>query len=336
MKVVSTEDKLFFFERNWYTLDGLWFICAEVKVGWETALKIDVAMWIQLLTTVIRRIKRYLKIETNTINDIIKILTFRWSIEGWDYKLLKYNESEQHIGIITCPYKEMMDRNPDRRNRIKLICKNMCLPFYKKVIEDFNPDITFEVDKSQGFGADMCNFKFIAKNSKLIEEDELIKRKISLDDKLFYFERNIMSMDGWWMIETEKELGYDLALKIDIDVWQRLYKIIFRRVKKYLNLEGNTLEDLVEILRFTWSCEGYNYEIVKENHDTIIHFTTCPYITAMERNPERHDKIVSICKDMCIPFYEPAIKEFNPNIMLLRNKFLGAGDNFCDYHFKLK
>ena len=144
-------------------------------------------------------------------------------------------------------------------------------------------------------------------------------------------------MDGWWMVEVEKEVGEDLALKIDTVVWQRLYKIIFRRVKRYLEITGNSIQDLIKILEFTWSCEGFDYNVIKnEKNEGIMHMTYCPYNAMMERNPERHHRIEAICRDMCIPFYVPALEEFNPNIEYKRTKFLGVGDDVCDYHFKLK
>jgi hypothetical protein len=337
MKELSTEDKLFFFKRNWFTLDGLWFIEIESKSNWDTALKIDTNVWIRLLKTIIRRTKRYLEIKTDNPYDIIKILTFRWSIEGWKYKLAKADKKEIDVEIITCPYKEMMDRNPERRDNIKRICKNMCLPFYKEVIEDTYPEITFEVNQSQGLGDKVCNFHFEFENEQKYEESDLIKKNLTSEDILFYFESNWFTLDGLWMVETENELGNSTALKIDTIVWQKLYQIIFRRVKRYLNIDGNSIGDLIKLLEFIWSCEHYNYNIVtQKDKEAILHITACPYIAMMDRNPERHDKIMSICKDMCIPFYDPAINDFNPEILLERNRFIGVGDSVCDYHFKLK
>ena len=86
---LSKEDKLFFFERNFVTLDGLWMLETENEVGWDRALKVDVTVWIKLLKTIIRRFQRYLNIKTNTLRDLIKILMFRWSIEGWEFEIQK-------------------------------------------------------------------------------------------------------------------------------------------------------------------------------------------------------------------------------------------------------
>ncbi len=115
MKQVSNEDKLFYFERNFVTLDGLWMLEIEKEIGWDRALKIDVAVWTKLLKIIIRRIKNYLKIKTDTLQDLIEIITFRWSIEGWKYQIENISNSEVIINITECPYKSSMDRNPDVR-----------------------------------------------------------------------------------------------------------------------------------------------------------------------------------------------------------------------------
>lgn len=160
MRQVSNEDKLFYFEKHFFTLDGLWMIETEAELDWETALKIDTKVWIRLLKIIIRRLKNYLNIETSTLSDLTEILTFRWSVENWNYEIKKNEEDEVLIHINTCPYKSIMDRNPDRQNRIPLICKEMCIPFYKAIVEDFNPNLKVERNKFMGLGDNFCNFKF--------------------------------------------------------------------------------------------------------------------------------------------------------------------------------
>jgi predicted hydrocarbon binding protein len=160
-------------------------------------------------------------------------------------------------------------------------------------------------------------------------------RRITDADKLFYFERNFFTLDGLWMIETENETDWDTALKIDTIVWKRLLRIIMRRLKKYLNIKTNTVKDLVEILTFRWSVEGWKYDILKsEEAEAVVKVLSCPYREIMKRNPERQEKIPLICKNMCIGFYEDVTKHFNPNIELTRTEFMGLGGEACDFTFK--
>ena len=341
MKAVNQDDKLFFFERSFFTLDGLWMIETEEMTNWETALKIDVIVWKKLLKVVIRRLKKYLRFEKNDLSNLIDILTFRWSIEGWEYKVSESGVNKVNVVVNQCPYKAAMDRNPDRTEKRGLICKDMCIPFYKAVVNDYNKDITLKRTAHMGLGDDYCDFSLSFEEKALekseIEAHPIETRKISKEDKLFYFEKNFRTLDGLWVIETEKELGWDAALKLDILVWQKLYKIIFRRVIKYLKIKGNTLEDLVTVLSFIWNCEGNIFDIFQAGDNQFtISIVKCPYIEAMERNPERHKRIESICKDMCIPYLHPVIKEFNPNIEITRDKFMGLGDSKCNIILNIK
>lgn len=160
MRKVSAEDRLFYFEQNFFTLDGLWMIETEKEVNWETALKIDKAVWSNLLKIIFRRLKKYLKINTNNLNDLIEILSFRWSVEGWEYNIIKNEVNESKIEINKCPYMSMMDRNPERQEKIPLICKKMCIPFYKEIVEDFNSDIQMERSNFMGLGDNICDFHF--------------------------------------------------------------------------------------------------------------------------------------------------------------------------------
>ncbi|GAI79766.1 unnamed protein product, partial [marine sediment metagenome] len=146
-----------------------------------------------MLKIIIRRLKKYLKIETNNLNDLIEILTFRWSLEGWDYEL-KQNECDKaEIIIKKCPYKAAMDRNPERQDKIFLICKDMCIPFYKSIITDFNTEITIKRTMYMGLGDNFCDFNFYLDKSLISEEekDEPIKplRRISKEDKFHTKER---------------------------------------------------------------------------------------------------------------------------------------------------
>ena len=341
MKDLTIQDKLFFFEKHFFTLDGLWMIETENKLDWDTALEIDLNVWKKLLKIIFRRIKKYLNVDENRLIDLVKILTFRWAAEGWDYIVENRKKNEISVEIRKCPYKSAMDRNPERHEKIPLICNNMCRPFYKQIVNEFNSEIKVSRNNFMGLGDEICDFTFTIYDDKNISElgQDLIYTKDTIqdEDKLFYFERNFRTLDGLWVIEIEEKIDFESALEIDLIVWQRLYEIVFRRVKKYLVIKGNSLDDLTVILYFIWRCEGNSPQIIRQNDkEVLIEGIKCPYVEAMLRNPERHKRIESVCMIMCIGYLKLVIQQFNPNIKLKRAKFIGLGDNTCDFLFTLE
>jgi len=340
LKPLSVHDKLFFFERNFFTLDGLWMVETEKETNWEIALNIDLVVWKELLKIIFLRLKKYLNVKRENLIDFIRILTFRWSIEGWNYELAIIDRDNIEISIKNCPYYAAMDRNPDRHDKIPLICKDFCIALYESIINEFNNKLDIKRTRFKGLGDINCNFIFSQKGgspSKLPKAKRLSKKSLNNKDKLFYFEKNFRTLSGLWIIEVENQINFETALKIDTIVWQKLYGIIFRRIIKYLNIQGNSLKDLTKVLSFIWNSEGNKHEIVKKTEtETIINIVKCPYLEAMKRNPERHKRISSICKDMCVSYLDPVIKTFNSNIVLKREKFIGMGDQICDFHLTLK
>ncbi|MHA1683061.1 MAG: DUF6125 family protein [Promethearchaeota archaeon] len=162
-KELSTEDRLFYFQKNFFTLDGLWIVETENEFGFETALKIDIDVWMKLLPIVYRRIMRHLdfeNFENLTVDQIIEVLGFRWTAEGWKYEIVKTGKEAGEVMIHECPYKSMMERNPDRRKYIPRICQDVCIPIYVNAVKMMNPEIVLERKLFMGLGDDACNFKF--------------------------------------------------------------------------------------------------------------------------------------------------------------------------------
>lgn len=335
MRKFTPKDKLFLLERSFFTLDGLWMIKLEEMTNWDVALKIDSRVWDILLKIIIQRLKQYLDLRENSLENLLKILTFRWSAEGWEFEVLTQSESYE-IQIKKCPYNSAMDRNPNRHDKIPLICRDMCIPFYKEIVHTYNHLINLKRGKFMGLGDDICNFTFSYQGKPLKgysqDINEFSISNLNNDDKLFYFERNFRTLDGLWVIETEKELGWEKTLQLDTVVWLELYKIMFRRVIKYLKIQDNSLNNLVEILSFIWNCEGNLHKINMINENKVImKITKCPYVESMERNPERRKYIPSICEKLCSNYLTPVIKNYNPKISISKHSSIGLGADSCDF-----
>lgn len=161
-------------------------------------------------------------------------------------------------------------------------------------------------------------------------------KDLSVEDRLFYFERNFFTLDGLWFIETENETDFETALRIDLAVWLRLFKIIYKRIEKYLGITAKDVKDIIDILAFRWTCEKWDYEIEKsEPTEGKISIKSCPWNDKMARNPERKELIPQICKEVCMHIYDDAIRSLNPDIEVIRNQVIGLGDPVCSFEFKL-
>ncbi|NMC04506.1 MAG: hypothetical protein GYA24_04800 [Candidatus Lokiarchaeota archaeon] len=158
MRELTKDDRLFYFERNFFTLDGLWIIEAEKATNFDTALKIDLAVWLKLLKTAYRRIKEHVEADTTTAAGILDVLAFRWSCEKWTFTIEKSERHEARAVVSKCPYKEIMDRNPERKALVPRICKEICVPIYDDAIATINPKARIERDSFMGLGQLACTF----------------------------------------------------------------------------------------------------------------------------------------------------------------------------------
>jgi hypothetical protein len=158
MKEITKDDRLFYFERNFFTLDGLWIIEAEKATDFDTALKIDLAVWLALLKIAYKRIKEHLKADTSTVSGVVDVLAFRWACEGWKFSVEQPSPREAHVSITKCPYKEIMERSEGRKAVIPRICKDICRPIYDTAITALNPTVKLRRSAFMGLGDRECTF----------------------------------------------------------------------------------------------------------------------------------------------------------------------------------
>jgi hypothetical protein len=135
-----------------------------------------------------------------------------------------------------------------------------------------------------------------------------------------YFSRSYKSVDGLWFMKVEKEFGFDVALKLDKEVWSVMAKIQARLVKSFLNLESgpNALfEGIVKKL----DLEGFKFETEKDANSFRIIIQDCPWYNLMIKN-EREYLAELIGKTICPTEYQVWVSELAGsmkfNLILLR------------------
>ncbi len=156
-------------------------------------------------------------------------------------------------------------------------------------------------------------------------------------DKLVYFQQNFFTLDGFWMVVLEEYLGLEETIKIDLQVWERLFPVLYRRIARYLKITSQTVEDFVRILGFRWTAEGWDFkieEVSPKSARVTINKGGCPYHAALVR-AKRRDKMPRICNDVCDRLYEIAATSFNPDIKVRRTKRQGIDAEVCDFIFEI-
>jgi len=159
-----------------------------------------------------------------------------------------------------------------------------------------------------------------------LTKEELIKM-IKTYSRLF------LALDGFWFLECENELGYDKALKIDLDVWKKYFPYEARYIRKKLDLKKENIPGIIETLKYTAFAPCMSKVQINEASEERgdIGFYGCPSLLAMERS----GRTDFTCNEAeCI--FEEYSKEFAPD---LQCKMIGgpprksSEDVSCQWEF---
>ncbi len=105
---------------------------------------------------------------------------------------------------------------------------------------------------------------------------EELEKRTSLASEL------AIALDGLWFLAVEKSEGFDRALEMDIDVWEKYFSIFIKRLKKYYNLKLNGLEGIKEIIRLDPLWDSIEYEMFDESTGRLVfQVTSCPALDSM-------------------------------------------------------
>ena len=92
------------------------------------------------------------------------------------------------------------------------------------------------------------------------------------------FSRSAYTLDGLWFTLLEKRYGFDVALDIDVEVWQRFSLIHARRLLETFAFKGdNPLQTVVRMLQVDPLMHIYKLQIVAlTGSKAVFRCTDCP------------------------------------------------------------
>ncbi len=129
-----------------------------------------------------------------------------------------------------------------------------------------------------------------------------------------YLRRSYFAADGLWFVKAEERLGFDEALRLDVEVWRVLAKIQARKARELLGIEGRTLGDLVAALRLKFAAEGYDFSVASQAPGRAeIEIAGCPWVELLRRSGREH--LAARVADAACPADLGAwAREFDPGI----------------------
>lgn len=104
--------------------------------------------------------------------------------------------------------------------------------------------------------------------------EKLTKRELL--EVIRMFSKNWLTLDGLWFTIVEDRFGVDVALELDLKMWQRNARIEARRIKECIGIEGGGVKGVLKALRFMTFDPSMPFEFSIEGPNTAyIWVTSC-------------------------------------------------------------
>ena len=118
--------------------------------------------------------------------------------------------------------------------------------------------------------------------------EELNLEKLSKEELVTMvkmYSRLFLALDGFWFLGVEEEYGYDVALKVDMDVWRKYFPYEIKYIRRQLGLKREGIPGIMEVLKNTGFAPCMSKVVVYEASEGRgdIGYYGCPSLLAMEK-----------------------------------------------------
>jgi predicted ArsR family transcriptional regulator len=145
-----------YFHRSYTAVDGLWFMKAEEKYGFEAALELDEAVWRVLPKIQARMIKAMMAIESD-IDGLEEAIATRLKLEGFIFEIAKAEDGFV-VAISRCPWHDLMVKS-GREHLSERVSEIICRVENSVWASEFG-EAQFEREKRICQGAERCLMRF--------------------------------------------------------------------------------------------------------------------------------------------------------------------------------
>ena len=147
-----------FFRRSYTAIDGLWFMKAEEKCGFDSALDLDDEVWKVFPKVQARMLKEMTRMDSG-LEALRECFTTKLAIEGFRFDVGKVDGGFR-VNISRCPWHDAMVKS-GREALSGKVGARICGTEYSVWAAEFGHGIRFQRKSEICTGAERCVLEFI-------------------------------------------------------------------------------------------------------------------------------------------------------------------------------
>ena len=168
----------------------------------------------------------------------------------------------------------------------------------------------------------------MSKNELLQLSKEELVGLIEVYSKLY------TALDGLWFLSVEEECGYDVAAKLDVEVWESLAPREAKRISDVRKIVRGGIETVIEAFKFRPSFLTKEYNIVREKNRAIVRVTKCRSLDAMERDKREVSSCIRVLESV-YPKFANSIDSRVKLRVLKAPPRKSASDTCCEWEIEI-
>jgi hypothetical protein len=148
-----------YFKRSYTAVDGLWFMKAEERYGFDTALDIDDEVWKVMPKIQARKLKAMGNL-TAGLDGLRECLTTKLTLDGFGFETEQSDDGRSlQITLGECPWHNIMIKS-GREHLSEEVGTRICTTEYQVWAAEFGDDIKFELGDQICEGLKCCTLLF--------------------------------------------------------------------------------------------------------------------------------------------------------------------------------
>lgn len=131
------EELVKWLREAYFTLDGLWFLVLEERLGLEGAVEVDIEVWRRFARVMAKRVARRLGVDPSNVEGVASSLHALFDIEGWE---VGPGPSKASLRVERCPWWDYLSK-VGRLHVADYVCPKVCEAIFSSWAEALNPRV---------------------------------------------------------------------------------------------------------------------------------------------------------------------------------------------------